>query len=142
MALGRSQTELGASLGVTFQQVQKYEKGKNRIAAAQLVQLGRFLNVHVSYFFDGLMPNEANGTADTRRQADLFSFVATPEGARLCAAFGRIARARTRKSLIQLVCALVEELPTEPDTLRYGFRDESAFENRARGSVGKKSALG
>jgi transcriptional regulator with XRE-family HTH domain len=52
MMLNKSQTELGNALGLTFQQVQKYEKGTNRISASRLVQIGNFLQVPVTFFFD------------------------------------------------------------------------------------------
>ncbi|MBG6211731.1 transcriptional regulator with XRE-family HTH domain [Labrenzia sp. EL_126] len=54
MMLGMSQEKLGDALGITFQQIQKYEKGTNRIGASRLVEISRKLNVSISFFFDGL----------------------------------------------------------------------------------------
>lgn len=59
-SLGITQGELGDMLGVTFQQIQKYEKGDNRIGAGKLYEISTILNVPVSYFFDGLENNKLN----------------------------------------------------------------------------------
>ena len=64
--LGMSQTDLGGALGVTFQQVQKYESGKNRIAASRLYQLSMTFGVPLSYFFDDMPPLEETDASDLR----------------------------------------------------------------------------
>ena len=64
ISLGYNQSDLGRALGLTFQQIQKYEKGANRIAASKLWDISRFFNVDIAYFFDGLtggQPGMAEG---------------------------------------------------------------------------------
>ncbi|MBB5746719.1 helix-turn-helix domain-containing protein [Brevundimonas variabilis] len=67
ISLGYNQSDLGRALGLTFQQIQKYEKGANRISASKLWDISRFFKVDVSYFFQGLgavQPGMAEGDAD------------------------------------------------------------------------------
>lgn len=64
ISLGRSQSDLGRAIGLTFQQVQKYEKGANRISASKLWEISRFLRVEIGYFFEGLRAEES-GLANT-----------------------------------------------------------------------------
>jgi transcriptional regulator with XRE-family HTH domain len=97
MILGMSQTELGAALGVTFQQIQKYERGINRVSASTLKKLAATLKVPITYFFNG-----ENGHEHDSR-ADLTTFLATPEGAALCSAFQRIESKAMRTAVINLV---------------------------------------
>jgi transcriptional regulator with XRE-family HTH domain len=85
MMLNKSQTELGNALGLTFQQVQKYEKGTNRISASRLVQIGNFLQVPVTFFLDDApdvapVPGSQDGIA---------AFMATREGLTLAKSFMR-----------------------------------------------------
>ena len=83
MAKGMSQTELGNLLGVTFQQVQKYEKGVNRVGAGRLVRVGEALDVPVSFFFGAT----DGGSEDTRA---ILGFLDTSYSLRLLRAFSRI----------------------------------------------------
>ena len=107
-ALGMSQEQLGAALGLTFQQVQKYEKGQNRIGAGRLYRIANILGVPVQYFFEGL--SNGSDTAmlpggevpDTEIQA----FISSPEGRALSAGFVRIGDATTRRRIIDLVATL------------------------------------
>ncbi len=62
LALGYNQSDLGRALGLTFQQIQKYEKGANRISASKLFDIARFFKVDIGYFFDGL--NAEAGVAE------------------------------------------------------------------------------
>jgi transcriptional regulator with XRE-family HTH domain len=110
IALGLSQSELGAALGITFQQIQKYEKGKNRIAAGQLFRFAQFLRVRISYFYEGILSSDDISAAD-ERVSDLVRFVATSEGANLCSAFMRISNPASRKSVIDLISSLAESVP-------------------------------
>jgi transcriptional regulator with XRE-family HTH domain len=100
MKLGMSQTELGAALGVTFQQIQKYEKGTNRVSASTLEKLAATLKVPIIYFFDG-SPRENGHGHDSG--ADLTTFLATRDGATLCSAFQRIESKAMRTAVIDLL---------------------------------------
>lgn len=63
ISLGYNQTDLGRALGLTFQQVQKYEKGANRISASKLWDIAQFFNVDIAYFFDGLLGSQGDASA-------------------------------------------------------------------------------
>jgi transcriptional regulator with XRE-family HTH domain len=100
-----SQEKLGAALGLTFQQVQKYEKGANRIGASRLQQLSHILQVPVEFFFEGApnasAPHGSNGSALSMAQID--DFVSDLDGLRLIRAFMRIDNATLRRSIAKLV---------------------------------------
>lgn len=64
LALGYNQSDLGRALGLTFQQIQKYEKGTNRVSASKLWDIARFFKVDIGYFFDGLTGSTATGMAE------------------------------------------------------------------------------
>ena len=99
--LGFSQTDLGKMLGITFQQIQKYERGSNRIAASRLFKLGEVLVVPVSYFFDGLSTGEAS--LATIANADL---LAGRETGRLVRAYYQIPDSDVRRQIVGLMNAL------------------------------------
>jgi transcriptional regulator with XRE-family HTH domain len=103
---GFSQQQLAAGLGVSFQQVQKYENGANRISASRLYQLSRLLGVPISYFFAGLMA-ETGGTVKhpNASNASLFD---DPETRRFVEAVHRIADPKKRRRLRNAVAALSE----------------------------------
>lgn len=111
MLAGISQEKLGEALGLTFQQVQKYEKGSNRISASRLQQIAQMLDVPVSFFFDGAPTGDlpAAGFSDTASTAYVSDFLATSEGVQLTKAFVRIKDAKVRRRIIDLVEALAEE---------------------------------
>ena len=100
MMLGMSQTELGAALNVTFQQIQKYERGINRVSASGLEKLAETLGVPISYFFGGQLPE--NGQ-DASSEVDSAALLATPEGVALCAAFQHIESQAMRNAAIKLL---------------------------------------
>ena len=103
--LGMSQEKLGEALGLTFQQVQKYEKGTNRVGASRIQQISEILQVPVSFFFDGA-PNaceQPRATADAPSPAYVFDFLATSEGLALTRAFTRITDTKLRRSIVDLV---------------------------------------
>src|SRR5436305_13108590 len=104
MAQGMSQTELGNLLGVTFQQVQKYEKGVNRVGAGRLVRVGEALDVPVSSFFGG---TDA-GSEDSRA---ILGFLDTSYSLCLLRAFSRIPPRRIRRSVVAPVEASAREPP-------------------------------
>ena len=109
MALGVSQEKLGEQLGVTFQQVQKYEKGANRIGASRLYQISRVLEAPIQYFFEDL-PEEIgdSGTPSEETMPPVSDFVSTSEGLELNLAFAKIKDHATRKHLAQLVRSVAE----------------------------------
>jgi transcriptional regulator with XRE-family HTH domain len=100
---GLSQTSLAEQLGVTFQQVQKYEKGMNRVGASRLQAIANFLEVPVSYFFDGAGGQSQRGSAGKDQVLDL---IATREGIRLNRAFAAIKDARVRAKIVSMLEAL------------------------------------
>jgi transcriptional regulator with XRE-family HTH domain len=105
IALGISQEQLGAELGLTFQQVQKYEKGQNRISAGRLYKIAQILSVSVEHFFEGL--NSVN-TAHGRQHGmpgdvEISAFLTSAEGLALTSGFMRISDPTTRRRIIDLV---------------------------------------
>jgi transcriptional regulator with XRE-family HTH domain len=113
LMLGMSQTALGNSLGVTFQQVQKYEKGTNRIGASRLQQIAGTLQVPVAFFFEELpipakaqagAQSGAHANAQTGLSPNLISAVlATSDGLALVEGFARIKSPKLRRRLVDLV---------------------------------------
>lgn len=107
MMLAMSQEKLGDALGLTFQQVQKYEKGTNRIGASRLQQISHILQVPVSFFFDGApiiagMPR-AEGVSEAPSPAYVSDFLATSDGLALTKAFMRIDNSKLRRRIVDLV---------------------------------------
>ena len=106
---GMTQEKLGQALGLTFQQVQKYEKGVNRIGASRLFQISKILDVPVQFFFeeaphaDG---HRTSGMAKADSEAFILEFLNSREGLELNRAFVKIADPKVRKSVVDLVRAL------------------------------------
>ncbi len=117
MLLSMSQEKLGEALGLTFQQVQKYEKGMNRIGAGRLQQIGQILSVPPSYFFedmpDAQAPNAEAAFAEDSSSA-LLQFLSSTEGLLLTKAFVRIKDAKVRRKVIDLVTAFANSAEAEP----------------------------
>ena len=107
MMLGMSQEKLGNSLNLTFQQVQKYEKGTNRIGASRLQQISHILQVPVSFFFEGAphLPGtpRSEGMGEAPSPAYVSDFLATSDGLALTKAFMRISDAKLRRRIVDLV---------------------------------------
>jgi transcriptional regulator with XRE-family HTH domain len=104
LAKGLSQTELADELGVTFQQVQKYEKGTNRVSASRLQEMCHVLQVPVQFFFEGLP--EVKASARSRDEAsDAFAseFLASSDGITVAKAFNQIKNRALRRLIVQLV---------------------------------------
>lgn len=101
--LGLSQTELGQALGVSFQQVQKYEQGANRLGAGALFETAMLLGVPVGFFYEGLAALVAAAGFAEADQAGYDAQPATGDGAQLERAFGRIGTASTRRMVVDLV---------------------------------------
>lgn len=105
--LGLSQEKLGDSLGITFQQVQKYEKGINRVGASRLQNIAAVLKVPVSYFFeDAPGSKSAAGMAEEGSSSYVVDFLNTSEGLRLNRAFVKISDPKVRQRVIELIKAL------------------------------------
>lgn len=109
MLVGMSQEKLGESLGLTFQQVQKYEKGANRIGASRLYQIARVLSVPVEFFYDGIQVEDGiptGGLADAEPANFDLDMLSTSEGIQLNSAFFAIRDPKVRKKVLELVKAL------------------------------------
>ena len=105
MMLSMSQEKLGDALGLTFQQVQKYEKGTNRIGASRLHQIADILQVPVSFLFEGgpTSSTTVEGLGEAPSPAYVSDFLATSEGLALTRAFTKITDAKLRRSIVDLV---------------------------------------
>jgi transcriptional regulator with XRE-family HTH domain len=102
--LAMSQTKLGDALGVTFQQVQKYEKGTNRIGASRLQQMSHILQVPVVFFFEG-----APNASALIPMAQIDAFVSDSNGLRLIGAFMRIDNVALRRRIVMLVQEIADD---------------------------------
>jgi len=108
MMLGMSQEKLGDALGLTFQQVQKYEKGTNRIGASRLQQIAHILQVPVSFFFEGAPAggtgvSHGAGMSEAPSPAYVSDFLATSDGLSLTKSFMRIKNSKLRRRIVDLV---------------------------------------
>jgi transcriptional regulator with XRE-family HTH domain len=105
MMLSMSQEKLGDALGLTFQQVQKYEKGTNRIGASRLQQISHILQVPVSFFFEGApnLSGRPEGMGEAPSPAYVSDFLATSDGLALTKAFMRIKDSKLRRRIVDLV---------------------------------------
>ncbi len=108
MMLSMSQEKLGDALGLTFQQVQKYEKGTNRIGASRLQQIAHILQVPVSFFFEGAptvpgVASASGGMNEAPSPAYVSDFLATSDGLSLTKSFMRIKNSKLRRRIVDLV---------------------------------------
>ena len=104
LMLAMSQERLGGALGLTFQQVQKYENGTNRMGASRLQQMCDILQVPVEFFFEGA-PNasEPHGSGSALSVAQIDDFISNSDGLRLIGAFMRLDNAAVRRRIVMLV---------------------------------------
>jgi transcriptional regulator with XRE-family HTH domain len=111
MLIGMSQERLGDLLGLTFQQVQKYEKGVNRIGAGRLFEVSRILGVPIEFFYEGVGEQfmGKRGFAEPEGSPPIMEFVSSGEGLQLSLAFMKIKDAKVRKRVLDLVKSLGEE---------------------------------
>ena len=112
MMLSMSQEKLGDALGLTFQQVQKYEKGANRIGASRLQQIAHILQVPVAFFFDGApaAPGQTHdGFSEAPSPAYVADFLSTSDGLALTKAFMGIKDAKLRRRIVDLVQQIAGE---------------------------------
>ncbi len=115
MLLGMSQEKLGERLGLTFQQVQKYEKGINRIGASRLFDLAQVLGVPVQFFYEEAptsaetLPLVPDGFAEKPAENTIVEFLRSRDGLELNKAFVRISDAKARRAIVDLVRSLANE---------------------------------
>lgn len=114
--LGVSQERLAEAIGLTFQQVQKYERAANRVSASKLYEMARALETSTAYFFEGLADTITTSPSEPAGgQAHMQAFLLTPEGVELANAFPKIAPAKVRRRILDLVRAMVDEEPPPED---------------------------
>jgi len=110
MLVGMSQGKLGKVLGVSFQQIQKYEKGVNRISLGHAKLLAQALEVTPAYFLEGLASaSSPPRLTESDNASDVVEFLSTAEGVQLNRAFARIRNSKVRKRLADLVAALADD---------------------------------
>ena len=106
-----SQSDLGEKLGVSFQQVQKYEKGVNRIGAGRLFDMARILGVPIDYFYESVAGQLAASRSVSEEEVapPVMEFISSGEGLQLTLAFMRIKDVKVRKRVLDLVRSLADE---------------------------------
>lgn len=119
MVIGMSQEKLGEKMSLTFQQIQKYEKGTNRIGASRLYQLAQIMDVPVQFFFEDAPVAYVNrgaamaGFAESKTEAFLLDFLNSRDGLELNRAFVKITDPKVRKRVVELVRALSEDVAVD-----------------------------
>ena len=112
--LKMSQEKLGDELGVTFQQIQKYERGANRVGASRLYRLSRALDVPVQFFFEGLVDETPiAGVAEGDQTPIVYDFIQSSDGVTLAESFSRIKDGKVRRRVLELVRTLASEDPAD-----------------------------
>jgi len=106
--LGISQERLAESIGLTFQQVQKYERAANRVSASKLWEMSRALSTNISYFYEGLGDTIERPGSNLPRES-MQDFLLTPEGIELASIFPKISKGRVRRKILDLVRAMAGE---------------------------------
>ena len=109
--VGMSQDKLADSLGLTFQQIQKYEKGVNRIGASRVFEISRILGVPIQFFFDDYDADTGRsyGEAGPDDGAAMMELLNSPEGVQLCKHFASITDPKIRKRVLELVKSLSDD---------------------------------
>src|SRR5579864_4663055 len=112
---GVSQEKLADALGLTFQQVQKYERGANRVSASKLYEIAAALRAPISYFFDGLADPAGDDGPEARPgdEQSVHAFLMTAEGLELARLFPAVPRGQVRRRLLDLLRALTDEEDVE-----------------------------
>lgn len=114
--MSMSQEKLGDALGITFQQIQKYEKGTNRIGASRMQQISAALKVPVAFFFEDaptLSGTPATGMSEASSTSYVVDFLSSPEGIQLNRAFVRISNPAIRRKIVDMVKTLADEIGVE-----------------------------
>lgn len=112
--LGVSQERLAEDLGLTFQQIQKYERGANRVSASKLYEIARSLQSPIGFFFEGLESTTSEGMAEGG-EPFVHDFLTTAEGLELASLFPRITRQKVRRRILELVRSMAEEEAGDDD---------------------------
>lgn len=102
LIIGMSQTKLAEKMEITFQQIQKYENGKNRVSASRLQQIARTLRVRPEFFFEEA-PGAGDNLAIAKESAIIDQFISSRDGVALSRSFCKIIDAKTRRSIVSLV---------------------------------------
>lgn len=113
--LGVSQEKLAEAIGLTFQQVQKYERAANRVSASKLYEVARALDTSTAYFFEGLTDAHIRTAAEPGGQTQMQAFLLTAEGVELATTFPRIQPSRVRRRILDLVRAMVDDRAATPE---------------------------
>jgi transcriptional regulator with XRE-family HTH domain len=109
--LNMSQETLAKGIGLTFQQIQKYERGTNRVSASTLFYIARFLKMPISYFYEGLGSDETTtGFSESESEQYVSAFLLTTEGIELAKAFPRIRDRKVRQQILALVRVTAESI--------------------------------
>ena len=106
--LGKSQSNLAAAMGISFQQVQKYEKGTNRLGSSRLQQVADFLQVPVTYLFDGA-PSQPKISRSAPSSAYVTEYLSLADGIALTRAFMRLPNAKIKRSVVRLVESVADD---------------------------------
>jgi len=107
-----SQERLAEAIGLTFQQVQKYERAANRVSASKLWEVSKALSTNIAYFYEGLPDLVPPVGADAPRDA-VQDFLMTSEGIELASIFPQVPRGRVRRRILDLVRALAGDAEPE-----------------------------
>lgn len=107
--MGLSQEKLGESLGVTFQQIQKYEKGANRISASKMQKISEILETPVAFFFEDTGNSVSEGLSEPESSDYVIDFLSSADGLQLNKAFAKIKDQNVRKRIVDLVKSLSDE---------------------------------
>ena len=109
LLVGMSQEKLGELLGITFQQVQKYEKGSNRVSASRLYQIARVLGVSVQYFYDELKEDDGpSGFAESEGADAIAGALQSPDGVQIARIFSETTDPDKRKLILNAVKLLAD----------------------------------
>ena len=109
MLIGMSQERLGELLGLTFQQVQKYERGINRIGAGRLFEVAEILDVPISFFYEGVDGLQASCESGGAQSSAVMDFLSSNEGIQLSTAFMGIKDTKVRRRILDLVRSISGE---------------------------------
>ncbi|MFT4089489.1 MAG: helix-turn-helix domain-containing protein [Asticcacaulis sp.] len=112
--MGLSQTELAESVGVTFQQIQKYESGVNRISSSKLFEISKVLQTSIQYFFDFPEEYPENFSVSSSEES-VINFLYTAEGIELARTFTAIRNGRKRRGILSLIRTLADDTPTNQE---------------------------
>jgi len=104
-----SQEQLGDQLGITFQQVQKYERGTNRVGASRLWKISQVLQVPIQYFYDGLKDGISDDISDNTQSPIIYDFINSSDGIALATAVTQINNRAVRRQILELARSLAEQ---------------------------------